>query len=190
ADWIVLYIGHNDLTADNPYTRLERETRSKSLGRRLGRLARQSHLIIGADLLLRSFQKRQETIDRPPLGPDGKPMRSQVFAQDNPYAVPLSDAEQNILSIAKMAEKYDANLLLVAQHIAQKSFNDLSEYWAMEKRLASNNDRIYFFDPTPTLKRYPDSLLLVDNNHFSKRGHIELSRLLSTEIGRLLTDNQ
>ena len=153
----------------------------------LGRYARSLRVVVGADLVLRFWTSGNVKPQAPPLGPDGKPMRSQVFAQNYPYAVPLEDAEQNIRSIAKSAEEKGAKVLLVVQHIAKNSFNNLDEYWTMEQRLAAEYKNMYFIDPRPSLNGYPDSVLLVDNNHMSKKGHLELSKALENKIGHLLS---
>ena len=81
-----------------------------------------SRLIRGINLFLRSQSDRGEQLAGAPLGPDGKPMRSQVMNQGYPLAVPLADAEENIVQIAELAQQNNAQVLLVTQLIPATAF--------------------------------------------------------------------
>lgn len=179
ADWLVLYVGHNDFTADNPYSRLEREKREGSVLVKLAKLARKARIIAGSDLLFRALSHPPEAnISSPPLGPDGTPMRSQVMHQGYPMAVPLEDARVNILEIQAIALQHNTQIILIPQIIAQQSFNDLSLYWEMESQLAQEYSNIHLIDVRNNLRNLSDQQILVDNNHFSRNGHKELANAL------------
>ena len=141
ANWVILYIGHNDLTADNPYTRREREQRTNSLLAKVGKKARRLRMIAGSDLIMRSLKSEKSAphIAAPPLGPDGKPMRSQVMHQGYPMAVPIEDARLNLIQIQSIASAYNAQVVLLPQLISKQSFNDLTEYWSLAKNWLLSN---------------------------------------------------
>ena len=189
AKWVVLYIGHNDLTADNPFTRLEREQRSDSILVKIGKMARNIRIIAGSDLLFRMITTDSNTanIAAPPLGPDGQPMRSQVMHQGYPMAVPIEDARQNLIQIQSIAASNQAQVILVPQLIAQQSFNDLSSYWALEEEVAAQFSNIHLIDVRQLLRQKDENQLLEDNNHFSRLGHQELARYLEPELERLIS---
>ncbi|MBM74441.1 MAG: hypothetical protein CMK59_03500 [Proteobacteria bacterium] len=186
ANWIVLYIGHNDFTADNPYTRKEREEMKTGFLGRLLTLSSQSRLIRGANLLLRSRSKPTEHLVGAPLGSDGKPMRSQVMNQEYPFAVPLKDAEENIEQIAQVAKVHGAQVLLVAQLISSSGFQQLTSYWDLEQRLSQKLDNVHYLDPrTSLMKENSEKELLVDNNHLSSLGHRLLGHRIAIELQSL-----
>ena len=120
------------------------------------------------------------------MGPDGKPMRSQVMNQAYPLAVPLEDAEENITHIAEVAESNGAQVLLVTQLISSNGFQDLSSYWELERQVSSQLNNVHHFDPTAALlAQHPESDLLVDNNHLSRLGHQILGHQIASKIREL-----
>ena len=195
AQLIVLYVGHNDLGANNPYSRKEREKMEASPLRKIGRWARQLRLISGLDLLfrlLRQPQTRGEILDKPQISPNGKPIpmteRDPGASIEQPFtaSVPLPDARENLLYIANIAEQRGAKCLMVAQHIARNAKDSLEEYWAMEKELAATHRNLWFLDPRPTLRSLSESKTLLDNNHLSKEGHKILAGELQQKVVELL----
>jgi len=199
ADLMVLYVGHNDLGGNNPYSRKEREARSKSTLRSIGRFARRSRVIVGADLLLRLVldpRPAKAHIERPPVGRDGAPVDAEIMAEmmreeagaglSFTSSVPLEDARENLLKIADLAQARNTKCLLVAQYIGRARYGELAEYWRLEEALASSHPNIWFSDPREELRRLGDEEVLVDNNHLSRRGHQALAQALELKIRELL----
>ncbi len=188
ADLIVLYVGHNDLGGNNPYTRKEREARENSILRTIGRTARNIRLIAGFDLLLRGFsQPPQIQLDGPPLGPNGQVLNNQLMDQNYPFAVPLEDAKQNLIDIANTAQKRNVRCLLIAQIISRNAFSDLSPYWEMEKELADQHPNIWFIDPRKALSTIQEEAILADNNHLTQMGHQRLAEAVNKIVKDLLS---
>ena len=186
ANWIVLYIGHNDFTADNPYTRKEREEMRSGVTGIILDLSSSSRLVRGVNLFFRAQGERGGHLSGAPLGPDGKPMRSQVMNQGYPLAVPLADAKENIVNIAQVAKDNGAQILLVAQLISVNGFQDLSAYWELEQELSAELNNVHYLDPrSALLEQHSESDLLVDNNHLSRIGHQKLGQEIAKKIRTL-----
>ena len=171
-DLVVVYTGVNDvMTMSSAKTRQQRETeraeRDAAMSG-LSRLSAQSRLLTGLSLLMR-------------------PLHSTEGARVP--EVPLSDAEQNFETIARVAAERGAQVLLLTELVRQEDAGQLEEYGRLQARVAARHDHVTHLDLRPLLRQqgpWDDREALVDRNHLSRSGSARVGAAIAPTLAALL----
>jgi len=169
ADLVLLYVGVNDLLADQyPMSRKQREQvrseRSAALRGAAG-LARRLRVVTALWLASRTLPDKDA-----PSVPD----------------VPLADAAENFETIADATRARAIPLVLMTEHMRAEQYGRLAQYRQVQEAAASSRVDVDFLDVRPAFEGASDDDMLVDQNHLTRRGGQRLGVLLSETVGPVL----
>jgi hypothetical protein len=165
ADLVLLYVGVNDLLADQyPMSRKEREQarseRNLALQGAAG-LARRLRMVTGLWLASRALPDKDA-----PSVPD----------------VPLADATENFETIASATSARGGRLVLMTEHMRREQYARLDPYRKVQQAAAAGRDDADFLDVRPAFAGATDEEMLVDQNHLTREGGARLGALLAATL--------
>ena len=162
SDVVVFYGGCNDLLqSTNSLTRKEREEAELRAGAGVSAVAEfigRSRLITGLSLPLHRVEHS-----------------AGYYAPE----VPLPDAEENLMRLATVAKDAGAKVLLLTEYVSGGNRPLMGTYDAMEEQVASRFDHVKHVNITDLLSPYDQEELLIDRNHFTRKGAERMAQVLA-----------
>lgn len=161
-DLITLYVGHNDILTSIPipYKELYPLWQQNRSNKEIGSWLQQFRL----------YQALRYTI-------------VSLKSANNKVAVPMEDAEENLVSV--IADAGDIPIILISEGLSPDP-DILFPYNDMMQRIANTYANVYYIPVAETIASYPPHSIFLDDCHLTAYGHNIVADMIAQKIEEIL----